>query len=493
MKLFTSRFSVSLISLAFYGIAAHVVPKGELAPLAAMAIIAELFRVTQSLGMTSTMLRDVPEHVALAKTEDAAALVRSTLLYTALASLVLLAVVWFLRALIFSAGLLGPTLIIILAFSLLMACYDALQVAFLSLQWFGRQSLAYFITMAGQRLLALALLLKFGITGCLMGFLIGSAAGVIVSLFWARRYVFGGGRLISFPRLLLYSLPYYVQGFARYVFQEGDQLLVGIFFPPELLVSFFMAKRIVHGIRMMIDAATDALRPKMGELRALGEEAVRKGFSKSSRFLSYLALPVTLGVAAISRPLMLAYAGPQYADAGSILLVLSFAMAAYAYFSLYEVNIYMLGRPAQRLYVDLFAGGAMLGCFLVLAMSFAGLGIALAELVGFGVGLIFSAWLFRRISDARVDRNSLSRCVIASGTMFVIVGGASHWLQQSYFLPVLIISGGVIFVLIFTRLSRKSDMDEIRDALPKPFGWCVSALERLGGIKAETGSNGGTP
>ncbi len=498
MKLFASRFSVAIISLAFYSVAAYHVPtKAELAPIAAMAIIAELFRVARSMGIPSAMLRDVPEHVALSKHEEARALVQSTLVYTTLAGIVLAGAAWFCRSGLSEIGLFSnlsqTDLLIILAVSLLTGIYDTLQLALLSLQRFGRQSLAYFITMASQRVVAIVLLLRYGITGALAGFLIGAGLGVVVSLFWTRQYIFGAVRLMSFPRLLSYSAPYYLQGFTRYVFQEGDQLVLKLLFSDELLVTFFMAKRIVHGIRMMIDAITDALRPKIGELRTRGDEAVRAGFAKSSRFLSYAVLPVTLGVAAISRPLMLAYAGPQYADAGIILLVLSLAMTFYAYFSLYEVGIHMLGRPAQRLYVDLSCALVMLTGFLGLGPLLGGSGIALAELIGFGLSLIVGVRLLRSAMGVRFDRRALWRSLLASGVMGVVVGAASYWLAKIHFLPVLVVLGAAMFAMIFARLLDAPSLKEIREALPRSFGWLVSMLERIGGAKSNTDPHGDKP
>lgn len=494
MKLFSARFGVSMFSLVFYGVAAHTLDRAELAPLAAMAVIAELFRVVRSFGVPQSMLQRVPQSVAKDENDNAAWLIRRTMLITVGVSIPAVALAWHLRDAISQAILKQPAdaaqMFVILGFALMMSTYDALQLALLALQRFGRQSGAYVVTMGGQRILALVLLFVYGIDGVLAGFLIGAIIGNVLCVFWLRDYLFGAFKRTGdgFIRLWRYSIPYYGQEFARYIFHEADQFFVGLLLSPELLANYFIAKRIAHGLRMLIDSAADVMRPKMGELSAMGDDAVKEGFARASRFMSYLAMPVTLGIAAISGPLILFYAGAEYRDAGALALSLSIAMLFYAYFSLYEVSLYMLGRPAHRFYADLCVAGATLVAFFIMVGPLRDMGIALALTAGFAFGLGMSVLMLRGIADLRIDRAALARTFRASGAMFIIWSLLTLRPPELWYYPVVLIAGLILFVRLFAASMPSERVEEIRDALPTQLEGQADLLYLMGAEKPKSAS-----
>lgn len=472
MKLFSARFGVAMLSLVFYGVAAHTLERADFAHLAAMAVIAELFRVIRSFGVAQSMLQLIPPHIAKGENDHASWLIRRTILMTCAFSLPAVAIAWYFRDVISISILKQPADIskisMILGFAFFMSVYDALQLALLALQRFGRQSGAYVVTLGGQRILAFILLFIYGIDGALAGFLIGAIAGNIICAFWLRDYLFGKFRKAGEGclKLVRYSIPYYGQEFARYIFHEADQFFVGLLLAPEVLANYFIAKRIAHGLRMLIDSAADVLRPKVGELRAMGDDAVKDGFARASRFMSYLAMPVTFAIAAISGPLILLYAGRDYENAAPLVLILSFAMLLYAYFSLFEVNLFMLGRPAHRFYADLSVAGATLAAFFIMVGPLGDLGIALALAVGFAVGLALSALMLRRISDMRIDREAVARTFRASGGMFVVWSFLTLRPPELWYYPVVLIAGAILFFRLFSASMAQERVEEIRHALP---------------------------
>ena len=490
MMLFAGRFGVSLVSLVFYALAARVVDtRADLVPLVLLAIGAELFRIAGGLGLSTALLRHVPRQLAEGRPDTAAAWLRGVFLCRALATALVGGVCWVAGAPM-AEYMLGRALrphegALIIAFAFLMSLYDVLQVALLARQEFGRHSITTFVTLTGQRVLAFILLLCYGMTGCLVGFAIGAGAGVLLCAFWLRREWLRPGGIVGFPALARHALPYWPQGMARYVFHEGDQLAVALGTSPELLAGYFMAKRIAHGIRMMIDSATDAFRPRLGELSVSEPETIEERFRKAGRFLAYLVIPVTLGTAAVSGPLMRAFGGEKYADAGAILCVLSLAMLAYALFSRYEDGVHMLGRPSDRLKADALVALIAVGGYLITVERIGGLGVALALLAAYSVGALAAGALLRRRRPMAPDHSAETRVFVAGGVMFVIIGGAALRATPLAVLPVLIAGGALIFTVVLASLLLESERREIAEALPGPLGrWAAAVLSRASLVRA---------
>jgi len=493
MMLLAARLGVSGCSLLFYAVAARWVgDREQLAPVAAMAILAELVRIVGNLGLPATLLRRVPAVSARGAAAEVGALLRATLAGIAVPTLGLGVAAWLGRGAVLAR--LGARDVsdgmaaFVVLFAVVMGAYDVLQTALLALQRFGRQSAAHLLTLGGQRLLALVGLLCFGVVGGVAGFALGAVGGTVLCLWWLRREILGGGARAPLGELVRYSLPYYLQGFARYVFHEGDQLIAALALSPASLVNYFLAKRIAHGLRMVIDAGTDALRPRMGTLAAEGRAAVRRGFAFASRFMAYLVLPLTLGTAAASGPLMALFAGRRYAEAGPILCALAVALLAYGWFSLYEVSIHMLGRPVHRLLVDAVCAGVMLVGFAVATGPLGALGVALGRLGGFAAAFGTAVGVLRCVRPLRPDPGAVRGGLLAAGAMSAAVALTATALPQGGWLPLHVAVGAGVFVWAFRRSAPAEERRRTVALLPGSLRAVAGRLLAPEGAAREPGS-----
>lgn len=493
---FAGRLAVMALSLGFYAAAARRFPdRRDLAPLAALAILAEVFRLIASLGLPTAALRLVPGHLARGEAGRAATLLRASVARQAMPLAILAAATWFLRDGVGTALIRRPfrplEAGLIVACAALTALYDALQIGLMARQWFGRHGMAHVLGLGGQRALGLALLFGFGVDGALAGFCAGVAAGAAVCAFWLRGDLFHRGASPPDGALLRYAAPYWLQGFARYVFHEGDQLLVALLLRTDALVMYFLAKRIAHGLRMMVDSATDVLRPRLGELDAAGADEAARGFARASGLLGYAAAPAALGIASLSGPLMRVYAGPAYAEAGPVLCALSLAMLAYAAFSLYEAALHMLARPVHRLAADGVCAAVMLVAFVPLVESLGGVGAAVAQGAAFAAAFAFARQLLRRVRPIAADRTALRRAGAAAAAMSFAAAATASAFSGPFSTLVAAAVGCAVYV---AALGRQMDVQEARDlraALPAGLSWAAALLVVFARGRRAEGREGG--
>ena len=411
-SLLTSRLLVAGIAMIFLGVSTRLLTLEEMAVFAVYNTFCGFLTVVCSLGLLATCIKKLP-----AMPSEGAPLLRVSLIVYGAGAAVVTCALWagaapISRVLLKTPDRAGDVRAAALT-ALCYGLYEASQLLLTAQQRFGRVGSYNVAAALVQRVVSLALFFPFGLKGYLAGFALGSLAGAGMGLATilplARGTPSEGGG--SGWRWLSYSMPFYADGYLRYLYMHADQLLVGIFLTPADLSIYFVAKRFIQYCQVLVSSLVDPLGTKVAELRETDPGAVSRAFAASLRYFVLLFVPLSVLLACLSPFLLLVIGGDRYAAGALSLALLFLSLPLFALFSHLSVFVYALGPPRERLIANLSSVLAQ-AAGIVALMPWLGLaGLALARLIGFGVAAVATrARLDRYLPPpARSDEGSAGR------------------------------------------------------------------------------------
>ena len=158
------------------------------------------------------------------------------------------------------------------------------------------------------------------------------------------------------------------------------------------------------GISLMVEASRDALRV---------DSIVRN----ACRYLLFVALPVHIGAAAITRSALGFAYGPKYAAAVPVLAIASLLAIPRAFQEIPETLIKVADRQKHMLYLFILTGALNLGLDWLLIPRYGAVGAALANGLSQTFGITAIWQLSRRLFPFKFPVGSALRLSLAAGIM----------------------------------------------------------------------------
>jgi O-antigen/teichoic acid export membrane protein len=236
-------------------------------------------------------------------------------------------------------------------------------------------------------------------------------------------------------------------------------------------------------------AVTNVLVPALG---SLGEEdrLRRRALLKNyTRFISFIASPMGLGIAAVS-PFLLPLFGQSYLGAAPILSVLALSISITAISSVYSSSL-LAGRRAYLFSLGNAAGLlALVGVALLLVPPFGLLSVALGRGAMLVVVLASVAYFVRREGDLVLDWKAYLRSLFAASLMggfifLVLTLATTRFIQgrgPTVLSSIVMLPIGFALYLAIMRLMGgfdDSDIDFLRQLLPKRLSWFLRLARRF--------------
>ncbi|MBA7657122.1 lipid II flippase MurJ [subsurface metagenome] len=483
-KLLGSRGFIAIFSLLYFIIITRLFTKVELSSLAIFGIITGLCSMLTGLGLSGTCLQKSPEFFARGEKARACTLIQ-------LSTVIPLFLSFFAGGMVFLGAKQISQIffkttdfanwIKIMAFGVMAyRLHDSLSHMLMVTQKFGKLSIASMINNIGGKIIALAFYLLLGITGYLWGLILGYGMTVLFIVYHLRKFLFCSSRPYSLKGLVSYSFPYYINGLVRFATMQADQIIIGIFLMPQQLATYYVARRFFDYLILYVGALLEPVLPKIAELKSRGIQAVEKAFRKTSRYLCFSLIPVSFLVAALSYPLLQIYGGGKYLEGTPVLVILSLTIILYGVYTIYGMNVYILGKPVEKLKQESVSSGlnVILGLLLVLPLNI--LGLALARLLSFSGGGLFAGKLLKKIGKVQFDVGALKQTLLASLAMAAFITGAQILYYRLYIIPLYLLLGIFIYLVIFSRYLEKEDMKLMKDFLPGRLSFLIRPLYFLG-------------
>jgi len=507
--LFVQGFANAIIGLVFFIFLAHAFDPSEMGAFALLTFILTLAQIFGTLALPSAAIKYIAQHLAEDDSEKAKAVVARVLqiglLASAIAFFALFIPAEWVSTLMFNTAdnaLLIRLVAICSIFtilnvetsSFLQGMQRMRDVAVLGVTYsVVSTSLGIYLLLLGWRLYAV-------VFGWLLGLLISSVAGLILTV----KYLSISGKPYPLKPLLNFSFPLYVSGGIGFFVGWIDQLLLVSYM--GLLYGSTEAQRILGIYYVAIRASTvpslfsssviTALFPQLSELYAQqGSSSLKDAFRVSTRYSVLIGFPLIVGLATLAFPIIILFAGWYYIEAVQPLIIIS--IAALVGTLGIAVGPILMTIERTKIVSVLSIISVILSLLLsYFALAYLGLGMigtAWARTLAGIIGLALSLYVVTRYVTIFIDKEALWKASVASG--FMVLAILALDLMRMIFspssyqflvirliqLPFYLLVGAVAYSLslIALRTIKKSDIELVKDYLPKSLNRIVAWLERF--------------
>jgi O-antigen/teichoic acid export membrane protein len=331
-----------------------------------------------------------------------------------------------------------------------------------------------------------------GPLGVILGWVIGDSASVASATFLILRRLREQLPLspinFSTRSIFEFAIPVYGIDLIAFVAESFDKLYVLAAFQVEQLALYGVALSIFTSIVGFRDIVLSVILPHFSEQYAReGKDVLRNEARDASRYIYVIFTPVCMGLAAISGPLLSLYAGPNYSEGATSLMVLCVFGSLALFSSGFREAHYALGKTGIVAIIAAISTVIGITLSLILAQPFGILGIALAR----GAGSVTAALLLwqglRRFLSLKLNLAFLGKVVLISWVMFFVVYIAEQIRYSSYLIGVYIGLGIAMYVGLSRALHvfRKRDFNVTRELLGPKLAPLVDFAERIIGSKSQ--------
>jgi len=348
----------------------------------------------------------------------------------------------------------------------------------------------------------------WGLSGIVYGWLAGLSIASITGLIETIRELGVVGKPHELKPLFRFSLPLYFSGFISYFLNWADSLILvsymGLLYgateAQRILGIYYVAIRASAVPALFSSAIITALFPQLSELYTQhGSGRLKDAFCVSSRYAVLIGFPLIAGVAILAYPIMILFAGFEYAEAALPLIIISIATL-----------VGTLGIATGPILLTLertVVVSVLSAISVILSVAFSFFALAV-----FSLGMVGTAWartlaaiiswglylyVLNRYVKVSFDKEALWKSSAATIFMALVIIMADlfrgflspisyHFLVfRLHLLPVYVAVGGLayFFALILLKAIKKRDIELFQEYLPKGFRRIASLLERIARVE----------
>jgi O-antigen/teichoic acid export membrane protein len=468
--LLIQNVAVLIISLAAFAVIARAITRADLGTLAILTLVAGGAQLMSGLGVGSTATQFVASLEGQGNHKDAArAGYGCIIINTCMTAIVLSAV--FLLSGSFASFLLGTVskanLFRLLTWEIaVLGLGVSLGNILLGFKRFREYSFASAASFAIRQGAVVALLiLGMGVPGVLIGWAIGDSVNDVLMAFFARKalgpFQFGFG----FPKLLRFSAPLFLGDIANFAWTFFDRALLIPLVSLSQLGAYSVAITAYGVLKSVPSSVSAVLFPFFSHLYGGGKDEsgvhdLENAVKTASRYLSFLTVPLAVGLAVTAFPTAVLLAGSNYFDAALPLAVLCIFLALGCLTSALGQIFVVLSRTVTAALVTI-ASIILPTVIGFLVIPYLGIvGAAMARGISILIELGISIVILRNILKLKFDLRAFGHAWAASLIMGAVVLAIEAVFYSKYLLPLYIVAGALVF-LISLRFLRAATPDDI--------------------------------
>jgi O-antigen/teichoic acid export membrane protein len=317
-----------------------------------------------------------------------------------------------------------------------------------------------------QRISALGFYLIYEINGYIIGWGASIVIMVIIGLYLLRDYLFVSSGITPFRHVFGIALPYYLASYARYFFTQFDQLLIGFYFSPDILALYYICRRFTDFIWQIFQNTLDPLCAKIAELKINYLHKVSSAIQMSLTILSYVFVPIGMGLAASSYFALQLVTGGKYTVGYPILALLALSLIFYGYFNFFTLHVYILDQPKKRLYLEAILGGTQLIASCI-GVYFGVIGIPLSLIISYTIGSLVAFWWVQRIIPFTVEYKNILKILLFGLIMAALLIFLQKIWYNTFIVPLYIVLVGAFFVVTSFKFLSKAEWEFVRNIIPE--------------------------
>ncbi|MEG2505489.1 MAG: oligosaccharide flippase family protein, partial [Carnobacterium sp.] len=181
-----------------------------------------------------------------------------------------------------------------------------------------------------------------------------------------------------------------------------------------------------------ISALTSVLMPKMSKYYTTGDtERLKKYLNFSLRFISGLALPMTIGVLVMAPQFVSWFLGEEFSEVMNPLVIISFSFVFKGLSDVIGIQYLVVSNKNKEYALAVIVGAVMTSscCFLFLQLNFKAQAPALALFVGTAVTLLIELYQVRKVVSFMFVGKYLIKYAVFSLIMGGCMWGASRSIE----------------------------------------------------------------
>lgn len=228
--------------------------------------------------------------------------------------------------------------------------------------------------------------------GGILGMVLANTSGLLVMLALSTRIIHRLAPELKFRRkdyersfvrmVFSYSWPLFVKDFASRLQTKTDEITIGAFLPVSFIASYNIARRLSESTHVLTKQFMKVLLPLASELHARSDLLyLRQVYMVGTRLT--LAISVSIGCTLIllARPILTLWVGPAYANAGSIVAILT--LASFISTCQWPAGAVLQGMARHKVLAatSLCSGLANLVISIILVRPFGLTGVAIGTLI----------------------------------------------------------------------------------------------------------------
>ena len=334
------------------------------------------------------------------------------------------------------------------------------------------------------------LLFGYGVAGVITGWITGDLVGMILYLLSARKVVspfIGDDKAVGTSKLFEYSMPLYGTSILNYMSTYIDRLLLLGMIGLSGLAVYSVAVTVSSFLAMVSYPISYVLFPFFSELRGKNsDESLRVASLNATRFLSLIFVPMALGIAVVSYPAIMIFAGVGYVDAVLPLAIFCVTMAFTQIGVAVTPTLLALGKTRALLNAKILGVTSNIVVVLILAPFLGINGAALGR-----VGMIFASfsytfYVFVKSYGFNVDRQAFLKSWAGSIFMALTVLTVQLYFSFDVRLTPVYISLGLVIYFVVIRWMKLIDREDalfFNSILPLKLKRLSNLFTRLFGLE----------
>ena len=386
LKVLAGQIGLSLFMVGFGVYFAHALTLKEMGIIVFAGLITTIIPVISMLGMNDILIKKIP---ALIEVSDNS-LAKKYIIHSIYIQFILLAIIFLVILLLnrqisilFYKECLPFNTIVLVASNAIFTSMSQMFVTILrAVQKFGILSIINIISSVFQSILSLLLFFILHINGIFIGQLVGILISLIMAILFLKKYLVFSKPSFNFSKKFISeSFPFYSASWLRFLIVRSDRYFIGIFFQPEQLAIYHIAKKIIEYYQRASYALADPITSKLSQLKVYGVERMKEIYRKICRYYILIYIPLCAMIVAFAKPFVILYGGEKYIQSAQILIILAIAFVLGPFAGLYEILVFLIGKSYDRFKLRLLSGiFSLIGSYCLMIL-FAVDGLALSRIL----------------------------------------------------------------------------------------------------------------
>lgn len=238
---------------------------------------------------------------------------------------------------------------------------------------------------------------------------------------------------------------------ASQVYVLLSRTMIGVLSTKEQLAFYDYSQKIVRMILALITSIGVVLMPRVANIIGNGRhDEVSSIIEKTFKFVSYIAMPMAIGLMCISRILVSWFLGPEFNEVGNLTAISSIIIIAVSWANIIGVQ-YLIATKQENKYTLSIVIAAIVNLLMnvVLIKAYGALGAVIALVAAEFIGIIIQLLLVRKELNVTKMLYGVIKYIIAAIIMGIVITPIGNIIKNGFAANIIQATLGVgIYALI---------------------------------------------